>query len=131
MTPLRLVPSTRVSPHFRWGEFAQPDGALPPRALYVPVRDLCMRYLEPLRLAYGAVIVTSGYRSPAHNAAIGGAPASRHVPSSEPNVAAADVYCRSGTPREWYAALNRLGAGGLGLYLTHVHVDTRRLRARW
>ena len=45
--------------------------------------------------------------------------------------AAADVRCARGTPRQWYAFLDRLDPGGLGLYVGHVHVDNRSGRARW
>lgn len=126
------IPGERkLSPHFRWREFAMPDGTLPPDAHWTALKRLCEKYLEPLRRAYGPVIVTSGYRSARHNHAVGGAPASRHVPGNEAGVAAADVYARSGSPREWARALDELGAGGVGTYATHVHVDTRAARARW
>lgn len=92
---------------------------------------LCRLYLEPLRLALGPVMLTSSYRTMTQNAAVGGAPASRHVPDNEPGVAAADLYVPGTSPREVYAYLDRLGPGGLGLYPTHVHVDTRRRVARW
>lgn len=75
----------------------------------------------------------SGYRTPAHNGQVGGAPHSLHLGRvGAPPAVAADVGCRSGTPREWYQALDELHPGGLGLYATHVHVDNRTgLVARW
>jgi uncharacterized protein YcbK (DUF882 family) len=129
--PLRLTGRTSITEHFRWAEFGMPDGTLPPRSQWRSILRLCVVYLEPLRRAYGPVVITSGFRSAGYNAVVGGAPHSRHVPSSEPDVAAADVWCRAGTPREWYESLDELRAGGLGLYRTHVHVDNRRVRARW
>jgi uncharacterized protein YcbK (DUF882 family) len=129
--PVTLSRRTKLTPHFTWGEFAQRDGTLPPRATFDAYRRLCQLLLEPVRLAVGPIIVSSGYRSVAYNAGVGGAPASRHIPSSEPGAVAADVYGRLVTPRQLYEHFDRLGAGGLGLYPTHVHVDTRRLRARW
>lgn len=107
------------------------DGTLPPSSSFPAYKRLCEQYLEPLRRAYGPVIVHSGFRSAAYNATVGGAPASRHMPHVEPGAVAADVSCRSGTPREWYATLDELRPGGLGLYRTHVHVDSRGGRARW
>jgi zinc D-Ala-D-Ala carboxypeptidase len=80
---------------------------------------------------YGPTLVTSGYRSPAHNARVGGAPRSVHMAGQGLPGVAADVKCSSGTPRAWYALLDELGPGGLGLYAGHVHVDTRPGRARW
>ncbi len=40
---------------------------------------LCMNVLEPVRAQFGAMHTTSGYRSPAVNAAIGGSKTSAHV----------------------------------------------------
>lgn len=88
-------------------------------------------YLEPLRSAYGPVTVTSGHRSDQHNAQVGGAPASFHRSIPGRRGAAADVTCARGDPRDWYRFLERLGPGGLGLYSSWVHVDTRDGMARW
>jgi len=124
--------SRKLSPHFSLGEFYE-AGHAPPVWIVPALEELCSLYLEPLRRAYGATTVHSGWRSQAHNAAVGGAPASFHMGRRTPTLAAAaDVSCRTGTPREWYAALLQLGPGGLGLYSTHVHVDNRPgQRARW
>jgi hypothetical protein len=43
------------------------------------LRFLCVNVLEPVRLAFGPLIVTSGYRSPAVNLAVGGSPMSMHT----------------------------------------------------
>jgi zinc D-Ala-D-Ala carboxypeptidase len=40
---------------------------------------LCLQLLEPIRAQFGPVVVTSGYRCPALNAAIGGVPTSQHA----------------------------------------------------
>ena len=41
---------------------------------------LCQKVLQPLRDKFGsAIIVNSGYRSPAVNKAVGGVPTSQHV----------------------------------------------------
>jgi len=39
---------------------------------------LCVQILEPVREMFGALIVDSGYRSPAHNEAVGGVHGSYH-----------------------------------------------------
>jgi uncharacterized protein YcbK (DUF882 family) len=122
----------RLGPHFRWREFWQDEATPPPDGAWPEYTRLVLLYLEPLRQAFGVTTVTSGYRSPERNRQVGGARASAHMAGAGLPAVAADVVCRSGTPREWYAALERLGPGGLGLYATHVHVDTRRGRpARW
>lgn len=95
------------------------------------LQRLCHRYLEPLRERFGPVTVVSGHRSPQHNAAVGGAPRSQHVYGEHGWGVAADVRCQRGRPRDWFELLDSLGAGGLGLYPSWVHVDNRRVRARW
>lgn len=122
----------RPSAHFAWHEFRCRDGTPVPVWAHDDVARLCTRYLERLRAVYGPIIVISGYRTPEHNRAVGGAPASYHVCRHGRPGAAADIACRRGTPREWYMKLAELDPGGLGLYGEHVHVDNRDgPRARW
>ena len=122
---------TRLSPHFHLAEFATNSGILPPPDCVEALRRLCVVYLEPVRKRYGVCRVTSGYRTEAHNRAVGGAKNSRHVYDRHPTSPAADVRFASGTPVEWARALDKLGVGGLGVYRSHVHVDARASRARW
>lgn len=57
---------------------------------------LIEKVLDPLREAYGApIIVTSGYRCPKLNAAVGGSPFSQHVRGE-----AADIRSVADTPEE-------------------------------
>lgn len=53
----------------------------PPAEVVDEIRRTCTTLLEEIRKAFGgeAVIVTSGYRSPAVNAAVGGVAGSAHV----------------------------------------------------
>lgn len=119
--------------HFSWSEFGtNRSGDLPLR--YRPaVNELVDRYLTPLRRRFGRVTVHSGHRTREHNAAVGGAPNSFHIYSEHPDVAAADVSCQRGNARQWAAFLERLDRppGGLGVYSSSIHVDTRSGRARW
>lgn len=122
-----------VTTHFHLGEFACDHTSKPP-ALAVPsLVRLCDDYLEPLRARFGVISVNSGCRSRAHNRAVGGAPASWHLWRVRGTLGvAADVRCRHGGPRDWYAFLDKLGIPGLGLYPTFVHADNRAgARARW
>jgi hypothetical protein len=69
----------RPSTHFRWSEFRCHDGTSAPGHSHPDLRELCVRYLEPLRRRYGVVWIISGYRTPEHNERVGGAPSSYHV----------------------------------------------------
>ena len=98
--------------------------------------------LDELRETLGAVItLTSTYRSPAYNAAIKGEPGSFHM-----KYRAIDFQCASGSPSQWAQRLKSFRGrsftlpgnggtfafrGGVGLYPTFVHVDTRGTDANW
>ena len=76
--------------------------------------------------------ITSGYRSPEHNAKIGGVKNSQHITGK-----AADIKVQGMTPKQVYDVIEALIAkgalqeGGLGLYSTWVHYDIREKKARW
>jgi uncharacterized protein YcbK (DUF882 family) len=69
--------------------------------------------------------ITSGYRSPEHNAKVGGVKSSRHITGE-----AADFKIAGMTPKEVAAVIEKLIAagkmeeGGLGIYKTWIHYDT-------
>lgn len=120
-----------LSPHFMLSEFAMDNGVMPPIGSTLAVRRLCLEVLEPMRAQFGPCTVTSGWRSTAHNKAVGGARSSRHLYHEHPQSPAADVRFARGTPEQWAALAVRLKVGGVGLYRTHVHVDQRRTLTRW
>lgn len=122
---------TRLSPHFRSEEFNCHDGTPVPEHHLNDLRSLCTRFLEPLRARYGPVRIISGYRTATYNAQVDGAPASFHIYREGRYGAAADIACKFGRPPHWYRYLDQLHPGGLGLYITHVHVDNRAGHARW
>ena len=76
-----------VGRYFRWEEFTRSATATrlglsnqPPPEAQAAIRRLVAEVLDPLREALGlAIHITSGYRSPAVNAAVGGSPTSRHM----------------------------------------------------
>ncbi len=122
----------RLSRYFTLPEFTDFDAAARvPREAVHALSHLCTVYLDPLRIEFGIVIVTSGHRTDATNRRVGGAAQSRHLYHRFPGSPAADVVARRGTPPEWYSFLDGLNVGGLGLYRGHVHVDSRKVRARW
>ena len=115
-----------LSPHFRVQEFRCKDGSDP-----VFVDTALVELLEQLRAHFGkAVTITSGYRTAAHNKAVGGAVYSQHQYGR-----AADIRV-SGVPVEQLAAYAETllpGTGGIGRYPAKgfVHVDVRKAKSRW
>jgi hypothetical protein len=139
----------RLGRHFVIEEFDSNDGRRVPAGQEAALQHLVDWWLTPLRAEFGAVHVLSGYRSPEHNAAVGGASRSVHMLRTpmpaphgrwRPMAAAADVTCAEGSPREWSAWAGRErqaqhelaghGRGGIGTYITFMHLDTGPWR-RW
>lgn len=101
-----------------------------------PPADLWKNMLPTARVANEARIrmgspltVKSAYRSPEYNRRIGGARASQHM-----RYCALDLGTES--PAKLYRILlemrrDGLFKGGLGLYPTFVHVDTRGVNVNW
>ena len=72
--------------------------------------------------------ITSGYRSPRTNAAVGGVPRSFHSVGR-----AVDVRMPANEIPAFVAAARRAGAGGIGIYRARafVHIDTRDVPYSW
>lgn len=123
----------QVSPHFHVSEFACHDGRQVPAIAVPALTRLCKKYLEPMRAHFGPGHVLSGYRPADYNARIGGAKFSQHIYELTPASVAADTVWRTGTPKDWAAFADQLGAGGVGRYdnAGFVHIDNRPDRARW
>ncbi len=95
--PLTIDPSYRLAEHFTLGEMIRSGTAIRLGIDNTPTPDvierltlLCRRTLEPLRRKAGRLIVTSGYRCPKLNKAVGGVNNSQHLTGQ-----AADIYCTS------------------------------------
>lgn len=118
------------SPHLSWAELACKDAARTPypedwrttRAVVLATE------FERIRAMFdGPIRVGSGYRTPAHNRAIGGAKESQHCEGR-----ALDLYPPTGVSidrfyvviREW-ALRPESAIGGLGRYPAFVHIDVR------
>ena len=117
---------------------------VPPEALWPNIIKTAA-VLDRFRHEFGApVILDSTYRRRAYNIAVGGAPGSFHL-----EFRAIDFHCvgpKRGTPEQWARRLEDLRgveitlpgnrdrfhfAGGVGLYPTFVHVDTRGHDFSW
>lgn len=105
----------------------------PPDALW-PRMIATAQVLDNFRELIGAPVrITNAYRSPAYNKAIGGASASLHMQFN-----ALDFVVEGGSrPTQWARVLRAMRSeqglfkGGVGLYPTFVHVDTRGNNADW
>lgn len=116
--------------YFDTDEFKSADGKESPWGDMV-VDPALLAKLNEIRKAYGKpIVVNSGYRSPAHNAAVGGVKNSMHVRGK-----AADIRPTSKNAAdlpELQRICDELNAeGGVGFYNTFCHVDVRGRRARW
>ena len=94
-------------------------GQLPPQGM----NKVLLEKLDLLRDRIGApIIVTSGYRCPEHNAAVGGVSNSQHVQGN-----AADIVCNAVSVDELADVAAAIGFDGIGRYYSDgfVHVDCR------
>jgi len=92
-----------------------------------------LRIVDELRAHLGKpIVILSSYRSPAYNAAINGAASkSYHM-----QFMALDIAVSGHRPAEVFRLLQswrtaKRFTGGLGLYDTFVHIDTRPTNATW
>lgn len=121
----------KLAPDFKVREFRCKDGSDE-----ILVDEALVLLLQCIREHFGkAVTITSGYRTPAHNAKVGGTRFSQHLYGR-----AADIRVQGASVEEVAACAERLlhGCGGVGRYPAKagraagwVHVDTRAEKARW
>ena len=106
------LPPGRPSPRTTWAELVRSSTAerlglenTPPASVLPALRRLAETFVEPLRVALGRrVVVTSGYRSPEVNRAVGGVPNSPHLHGE-----AVDIVVTGMTPSAVASLVVRLG----------------------
>lgn len=112
----------RVEENFHLNEFECP---------HCKTVKLCPELLDRLqkmRSEAGApLFINSGYRCPPYNREVSGVPGSQHVEGT-----AADIRIQGMSVSQLHnMALRYFPDGGVGLYNSFVHVDTRGHQARW
>ena len=120
-----------LSRSFRVREFACRDGSDP---LFVD--SALVQLLQSIRDHFGApVVITSGYRTAAHNKSVGGAKSSQHLLGKAADIQVADTTVEAVAA---YAESLMPDWGGVGRYPVKagrtkgwVHVDTRPNKSRW
>lgn len=122
----------RLTENFQKHEFDSKDGAKMPKDVFCNILELS-ESLQVLRDEIGKPInINSGYRSPGHNAIVGGVPDSQHVLGK-----ASDISIDGYSPEEITIVIynliqkGKMKEGGVGIYNTFVHYDIRGYRARW
>ena len=121
---LKKSGNIHLSPHFTVKEFACSDGSDE-----VKVDSALIDYLQQIRDHFGkSVRITSGYRSPAYNAKVGGAFHSYHLRGM-----AADIVISGVSSKLVAQYAETVGCGGVGWYEARnfTHIDTRSGNVRW
>jgi uncharacterized protein YcbK (DUF882 family) len=122
----------KLTKNFNLKEFRCRDGSDVPEELLGNVQELADN-LQIIREHIGKPIrVISGYRSKSYNRRIDGARRSQHMLAK-----AADIKISGMSPSEVKEIIvslikeGKIKSGGIGLYRTFTHYDTRGRNARW
>jgi uncharacterized protein YcbK (DUF882 family) len=122
----------QITKNFNLNEFNSKCGRTMPANVRTNIIELA-KNLQVLRDEVNRPIsITSGYRSPEHNAKVKGAKNSQHVQGT-----AVDLKVQGLTPKEVAPIIEKLikdgkmKQGGIGIYPSWVHYDIRGIKARW
>ena len=122
----------KLTNNFSLQEFNSKCGRDMPNKVMINIIELA-KNLQVLRDAVNKPItITSGYRSPEHNAKVKGAKNSQHIFGT-----AADIKVQGMTPKEVALVIEtlikegKMKEGGIGVYNSWVHYDIRGVKARW
>jgi len=133
---LRYFTGKEMLPYFKRKKYNKQgkciaENSLPPTAMWKCIVDALV-VVDQLRHVIGKPItISSSYRNEAYNRACGGVKYSQHKVFR-----ALDIQCSRSRPKTVFKALQKLRSegkfkGGLGLYRTFVHIDTRGRNATW
>ena len=112
----------QISKNFRVLEFRCKDGSD-----LILIDDALVNILQKIRDHFGVPVnINSAYRNYAYNRKVGSTDRSQH-----PKGKAADIVVRGVEPEKVAAYADSLCIGGVGLYKTFTHVDSRAGRSRW
>lgn len=114
----------KLSTNFRVKEFACTDGSDP-----IFIDSDLVNVLQKIRTHFGkSVTITSAYRTPTKNKAVGGTTYSQHLYGR-----AADIKISGVSPKKVAAYAEKLlpDKGGIGIYATFTHIDVRSNKSRW
>jgi uncharacterized protein YcbK (DUF882 family) len=122
----------KLTNNFSKSEFESKCGRQMPQSVLDNIKKVA-ESLQVLRDELKRPIsITSGYRSPEHNAKVKGAKNSQHILGT-----AVDIKVEGMTPIQVAAAIEKLikekkmPQGGIGIYRSWVHYDLRGKKARW
>ena len=124
--------SKQLSKNFNKSEFRCRDGTDVPEDLMDNLLEL-VENLQIIRDHVGKPVrIISGYRTPKYNRKIDGARKSQHMKARAADLKVSDV-----SAKELHKIITdlikegKIKKGGVGLYRTFVHYDTRGWNARW
>ena len=124
----------KLTKNFNRSEFECKDGTQMTENQFKNIQELA-KNLQVLRDELDEPVkITNAYRSPAHNASVGGSKTSQHILGK-----AADIYVDSLKPKELAKVIEglieegKMSEGGIGIYTRNkfVHYDIRGTKARW
>ena len=114
----------KITTNFSLEEFNSKCGRPIPNNVLPNIINLA-KNLQVLRDALGkSITITSGYRSPEHNAKVKGAKNSQHITGM-----AADIKVKGMTPKEVALVIEgliesgKMKQGGIGIYPSWIHYD--------